>query len=171
MCVSNYSDHIDNGPRNNYEWVYFKQIGIFFLSFNLTNALFSFLLRLRLFFFNKNEDIINTLSHLNSHKRKNNSCMHCMPMILLFVQSTISSFNFVCYDYIKNCFFPLLCLVVLFSWILRTARSLLWLNSNLAQCFSRLCLISQLNIYITVCFSLNFFPIIESSPLFLSLTL
>ena len=105
MCVSNYSDHIDNGPRNNYEWVYFTQIGIFFLFFNLTNALFSFLLRLRLFFFNKNEDIINTLSHLNSHKRKNNSCMHCMPMILLFVQSTISSFNFVCYDYIKNCFF------------------------------------------------------------------
>ena len=31
--------------------------------------------------------------------------MYCMPMILLFVQSTVSSFNFVCCDYIENCFF------------------------------------------------------------------
>ena len=76
----------------------------FFLSFNLTNA-FSFLLRLRLFFFNKNENISYTVSHLNSPSLKNNSCMHCMPMILLFVQSTVSSFYFVCYDYIENCFF------------------------------------------------------------------
>ena len=63
----------------------------FFLSFNLTNA-FSFLLRLRLFFFNKNENISYTVSYLNSPSRKNNSCMYCMPMILLFVQSTVSSF-------------------------------------------------------------------------------
>ena len=28
-----------------------------------------------------------------------------MPMILLFVQSTVSSFNFVCCDYIENCSF------------------------------------------------------------------
>ena len=145
----------------------------FFLSFNLTNALFSFLLRLRLFFFNKNENISYTVSYLNSPSRKNNSCMYCMPMILLFVQSTISSFNFVCYDYIENCFFSLLCLTVLFSWILCIARSLLWLNISLKSCtmlFSSL-FDFQVNIYITVCFNLNLFPIVESSPLFFSLTL
>ena len=38
------------------------------------------------------------MSHLNSPSRKSNSCMHCIPMILLFVQSTVSSFYFVCYD-------------------------------------------------------------------------
>ena len=30
--------------------------------------------------------------------------MHCMPMILLFVQSAVSSFYLVCCDYIENCF-------------------------------------------------------------------
>ena len=44
------------------------------------------------------------MSHLNSPSRKNNSCMHCMPMILLFVQSTVSSFYLVCCDYIEPCF-------------------------------------------------------------------
>ena len=130
----------------------------FFLSFNLTNA-FSFLLRLRLFFFNKNENISYTVSLLNSPSRKNNSCMHCMPMILLFVQSTVSSFNFVCCDYIENCFFSLLCLTVLFSWILCIARSLLWLNISLKSCtmlFSSL-FDFQVNIYITVCINLIFF--------------
>ena len=78
---------------------------LFFLFFDLTNALFSFLQRLRLFFFYKNEDISYTVSLLDSPSRKNNSCMHCMPMILLFVQSTVSYFNFVCYDDIENCFF------------------------------------------------------------------
>ena len=105
---------------------------------------------------------------------KNNSCMHCMPMILLFVQSTVSSFNFVCCDYIEHCFFfSLLCLVFLFSWILCIARSLLRLNISFKSCtmlFSSL-FDFLVNIYITVCFNLNFFPISESSPLFFSLTL
>ena len=30
--------------------------------------------------------------------------MHCMPMILLFVQSAVSSFYLVCCDYIEHCF-------------------------------------------------------------------
>ena len=30
--------------------------------------------------------------------------MHCMPMILLFVQYTVSSFYLVCCDYIEHCF-------------------------------------------------------------------
>ena len=129
--------------------------------------------RLRLFFFDKNENIRYTVSHLNSPNRKNNSCKHCMLMILLFVQSTVSSFNFVCCDYIENCFFSLLCLVVLLSCILRTARFLLRLNISFKSCtmlFSSL-FDFQVNIYITVCFNLNFFPILESSPLFFSLTL
>ena len=145
----------------------------FSLSLKLTNALFSFFLRLRLFFFNKNENISYRVSHLNSSSRKNNSCMYCMPMILLFVLSTVSSFYFVCFDYIENCFFSLLCLVVLFSWILYIARSLLRLNISFKSCtmlFASLCDF-LVNIYITVCFNLNFFPIIESSPLFFSLTL
>ena len=75
------------------------------MSFKLTNALFSFFLRLRLFFFNKNENISYTVSHLKSSSRKNNSCMHCIHMILLFLQSTVSSFYFVSFDYIENCFF------------------------------------------------------------------
>ena len=45
-----------------------------------------------------------TESHLNSPSRKNNSSMHCMPTILLFVQSAVSSFYLVCYDYIEHCF-------------------------------------------------------------------
>ena len=114
------------------------------------------------------------MSHLNSPSLKNNSCMHCMPMILLFVQSTVSSFYFVCFDYIENCsFFSLLCLVVLFSWILRIARSLLRLSISFKSCtmlFSSL-FNFQVNIYITVCFNLNFFPILESSSLFFSLIL
>ena len=113
------------------------------------------------------------VSHLNSPSQKNNSCMHRMPMILLFVQSTVSSFNFVCCDYIENFFFSLLCLVVLFSFILRMARSLLRLNISFKSCtmlFSSL-FDFQVNIYITVCFNLNLFPIVESSPLFFSLTL
>ena len=129
----------------------------FFLSFNSTNALFSFFLRVRLFFFNKNENINYTVSHLNSPSRKNNSCMYCMPMILLFVQSTVSSFNFVCCDYIENCFFffSLLCLVVSFGCILRIARSLLRLSISFKSCtmlFSSLFDV-QVNIYPTICFS------------------
>ena len=114
-----------------------------------------------------------TVSHLNSPSQKNNSCMHCMPMVLLFVQSTVSSFNFVCCNYIENFFFSLLCLVVLFSFILRMARSLLRLNISFKSCtmLSSSLFDFQVNIYITVCFNLNLFPIVESSPLFFSLTL
>ena len=70
-------------------------------------------------------------------------------------------------------FFSLLCLVVLFSWILRIARSLLWLSISFKSCtmlFSSL-FDFQVNIYITVWFNLNFFPILESSPPFVSLIL
>ena len=143
------------------------------MSFKLTYALFSFFLRLRLFFFNKNENISYTVSHLNSPSLKNNSCMHCMPMILLFVQSTVSSFYFVCFDYIENCFFFTALFGSLFSWILRTARFLLRLNISFKSCtmlFSSL-FDFQVNIYLIVCFNLNLFPIFESSPLFFSLTL
>ena len=105
--------------------------------------------------------------------KKINSCMHCMPMILLFVQSTVSSSSSVCCDYIEHCFFYLLCLVFLFSWILCIARSLLRLNISFKSCtmlFSSL-FDFQVNIYLIVCFNLNLFPIFESSPLFFSLTL
>ena len=74
---------------------------------------------------------------------------------------------------LRTVFFSLLCLLVLFSCILRIARSLLRLNISFKSCtmlFSSL-FDFQVNIYITVCFNLNFFPILESSPLFFSLTL
>ena len=73
---------------------------------------------------------------------------------------------------LRTVFFSLLCLVVLFSWILCIARSLLRLNISFKSCtmlFSSL-FDFQANIYITVCFNLNLFPILESSPLFFSLT-
>ena len=104
---------------------------------------------------------------------KNNSCMHCMPMILLFVQA------------------PFLLLTLFVAIILRTVFFFIALFGNfvllnlLHSSFSPLIKISfksytmlfsslfdfQANIYITVCFNLNFFPILESSPLFFSLTL
>ena len=104
---------------------------------------------------------------------KNNSCMHCMPMILLFVQA------------------PFLLLTLFVAIILRTVFFFIALFGNfvllnlLHSSFSPLIKISfksytmlfsslfdfQVNIYITVCFNLNFFPILESSPLFFSLTL
>ena len=74
---------------------------------------------------------------------------------------------------LRTVFFSLLCLVVLFSWILRIARSVLRLSISFKSCtmlFSSL-FDFQVNIYITVWFNLNFFPILESSPLFFSLIL
>ena len=100
------------------------------------------------------------------------SCMRCMLLILLFVQSTVSSFNSVCCDWALF-FFSLLCLVFLFSWILCIAGFLLRWNISFKSCttlFSSL-FDFQVNIYRIVCFNLNLFSISESSPLFFSLTL
>ena len=104
---------------------------------------------------------------------KNNSCMHCMPMILLFVQAPFLLFTLFVSNILRTVFFSLLCLVILFCWIFCIARSPLWLNisfKSYTMLFSSL-FDFLVNIYITVCFNLNFFPISESSPLFFSLTL
>ena len=104
---------------------------------------------------------------------KNNSCLHCMPMILLFVQAPFLLLTLFVAIILRTVFFPFLCFVVLFSWIFRIGRSPLRLNisfKSYTMLFSSL-FDFQVNIYITVCFNLNFFPILESSPLFFSLTL
>ena len=152
-------------------WVYFRQIGIFF-PYLLTKLMRYFRSIWAQGSFSSTKMKSYSVPPQLTQPKKN-SCMHCMPMILLFVQSTVSSFNFVCCDYIENFFFSLLCLVVLFSCILRMACSLLRLNISFKSCtmlFSSL-FDFQVNIYITVCFNLNLFPIVESSPLFFSLTL
>ena len=113
-------------------------------------------------------------SHTSTHSAEKITlaCIACLwfyflssPLFLLFTLFVAIILSTV--------FFSLPCLVFLFSWIFRIARSLLWLNISFKSCtmvFSSL-FDFQGNIYLTVCFNLNLFPILESSPLFFPLTL
>ena len=108
---------------------------------------------------------------------KNNSCMHCMPMILLFVQAPFLLLTLFVAIILRTVF----CFFFFFIALFGSFVQLNLLHSS----FSPLIKISfksytmlfstlfdfQANIYITVCFNLNSFPILESSPLFFSLTL
>ena len=69
----------DNRPHN--ICVSSDKLGFFCLY-----AIFSFFESYALFS-DKNENIQNKLSHLNSPSGKNNSCMQCMPMFFLNLQN------------------------------------------------------------------------------------
>ena len=149
-------------------WVYFRKISTFF-SFLLIK-----IMRLKLFFFYKNENINYTVSHLNSpsQKKLTFACIACLWFYCLFSPLFLLLTLFVAII-LSTVFFSLLCLVLWSSWILRIARSLLRWNISFKSCtmlFSSL-FDFQVNIYLIVCFNLNLFPIFESSPLFFSLTL
>ena len=104
---------------------------------------------------------------------KNNSCMHCIPMILLFVQAPFLLFTLFVSNILRTVFFfiALFGNFVLLNLLHSSFSPLIKISfKSYTMLFSSL-FDFQVNIYITVCFNLNFFPILESSPLFFSLTL
>ena len=105
---------------------------------------------------------------------KNNSCMHCMPIILLFVQAPFLLLTLFVAIILRTVLFFFIALFGNFV-LLSLLHSLFFPPIKISFTSYTMLFSSmfdfQVNIYITVCFNVNSFPILESSPLFFSLTL